>query len=192
VKFLAPIGLTLLLVGCGASPKTQFYTLDPVAPHQDQAARPMGVKVQVAAVHIPAALDRQEMVRESGPGKLDVSDQNRWGAPFGDMIRRVLTQDLTQRLGPAAVDLPEGPAPQADKIVIDILQFSSGPTGLVTFDGSCSLIRPGSAAAFANFHVHLSENGQPGDYGTDAAAMSRIIGQLADEIVAALHTAAKG
>jgi hypothetical protein len=62
----------------------------------------------------------------------------------------------------------------------------------VTFDGSCSLIRPGSAAVFANFHVHLSENGQPGDYGTDAAAMSRIIGQLADEIVAALHTAAKG
>jgi hypothetical protein len=62
----------------------------------------------------------------------------------------------------------------------------------VTFDGSCSLIRPGSAAVFANFHVHLSENAQPGEYDSDVTAMSRIVGELADEIVAALHTAAKG
>jgi uncharacterized protein len=185
-KCLLAAGLSLLLIGCGSSPPTQFYTLDAVPPRQTPIVRAADAKVQVAAVHIPGALDRQEMVRESAPGKLDVSDQNRWGAPFGEMTRRVLTQDLVQRLGPAAVILPDEPAPQADKIVVDILQFGSGPSGLVTFDGSCSLMRGGSDTPLATFHVHLSENAQPDNYRSDAAAMSHILGELADEIAAAV------
>lgn len=182
MRSLAALGLALFLSGCGSSPATQFYTLAPV-PSQ-APMRPMsGTLLQVEAVHIPPALDRQEMVRESGPNKLDVSDQNRWGAPFDEMTRRVLTQDLTERLPKGVVVLPEEPAPpQADKIVVDILQFDCDPSGKVIFDGSWSLLRNGSEKAVMSRHVQLSESADPGNYGSQARAMSRILGELADDI----------
>jgi uncharacterized protein len=51
--------------------------------------------MQVDAVHIPAVLDRAEMVRQSGSNGLSISERDRWGAPFGEMARDVLARDLT-------------------------------------------------------------------------------------------------
>lgn len=131
--------LGLLLAGCGSSPPTQYYALHPVPA---RTARPAiaGMPVQVAAVHIPPALDRQQLVQETAPGHLDVSDQNRWVGSLDDMIQRVLTQDLAQRLPASEVVLPQEPAPpQYRPIVLDILQFDEDGSGDVVFDGSWSL-----------------------------------------------------
>lgn len=187
LRGLAAIGFVVLLAACGSSPPTRFYTLDPVPPHASAAVPSAELRVKLAAVHIPPALDRQEMVREQAPDQLAVSDQNRWGAPLGEMIQRVLTQDLTARLGPDRVLLPEEPASdQVDQIVLDILQFDSGPTGSVTFDGSWSLVRSGSDKPLIDCHVHERESAAPGDYASDATAMSRILGRLADKIAGAV------
>lgn len=145
------------------------------------------MRVKVAAVHIPPALDRQEMVSELAPNQLAVSNQNRWGAPLGEMIQRVLTQDLTARLGPGTVLLPEEPAgDQVDQVVLDILQFDSGPAGSVTFEGSWSLVRSGSDKPLIDCHAHETASATPGDYASVATGMSRILGTLADELAAAV------
>jgi hypothetical protein len=177
------------VAACGSSPKTQFYTLDPVpGPHASAAIS--GAPVQVAAVHIPPALDRQEMIRERAPHQLEVSDQNRWGASLDDMTRRVLTQDLAVRLPSGMLVLPQEPAPRAaDTIVVDILEFDQQANGLVTFDGSWSLTRRGADRALLNRHVTLTEPAAAGNYGDQAAAMSRILGKLANEMVATLAVA---
>jgi uncharacterized protein len=176
------LGLAALLSACGSSPKTQFYTLDPVPPQAPmQAAVP--VAVQVAAVHIPPALDRQEMVRETAPHHLDVSDQNRWGGALDDMIQRVLTQDLAQRLPPNAVVLPHEPAPpRHDVIAVDILQFDEDASGAVVFDGSWSLTASDSGKPLASRHLRLSARAEPNSYGDQVAAMSRVLGELSDKI----------
>ena len=184
-----PLGLVFLLAGCGSSPPTQFYTLDPIAP--PRAARATtGMPVQIVAVHIPAALDRQEMVRESAPHHLEVSDKNRWGGSLDTMIRRVLTQDLAQRLPSDDVVLPQEPAPRRHAaLVIDILQFDRDASGNVIFDGSWSLTDAGADEASLNRHLRLSVPSSSQSYGDQAAAMSRILGELADNIAGGLGAA---
>ena len=175
------LGLALTLAGCGSSPPTRYYTLDAVPATARPAAGP---PLQVVAVHIPPALDRQEMVRETAANQVEVSDQNRWSAPFDQMAQRVLTQDLAARLPKGAVILPEQPAPpNARKIVVDILQFERQASGDVTFDGSWSLLSAGAATPIASRHVHLQQ-AAGADYTAQAQAMSRILGTIADQIAA--------
>lgn len=173
--------ILLSLCGCGSSPKTSFFTLDAV-----DGARVAGDKpIQVAAVHIPPDLDRQEIVRERAPGQLDLSNPNRWGAPFDEMVQRTLTQDLARRLPEHDVVFPNEPAaPGTLKLVVDILTFDSDPSGQVTFDGSWALVPQGSDQAIADHHVQLRDT-SGNDPASQAAAMSKILGSLADQIAVA-------
>ena len=187
-RWLIP-GLIVLLAGCGSSPPTQFYTLDPVAP-QTAARAAVSMPVQVVAVHIPADLDRQEMVRERAPHQLEVSDKNRWGGALDTMIQRVLTQDLARRLPPDDVVLPEEPAPPHHAaIVVDILQFDRDSSGNVIFDGSWSLTDASGDKPLLNRHVRLNAPSSSQSYGDQAAAMSRVLGELADGIAGGLGAA---
>src|SRR5579884_756921 len=116
------LAAALLLCGCGSSPKTQFFVLDPV----DGTHVSEGKPIQVAAVHIPPDLDRQEIVSEKAPGQLAVDDPNRWGAPFDEMVQRTLTQDLARRMPQQDVIFPNEPAPKDTlKVVVDILAFEA-------------------------------------------------------------------
>lgn len=188
MRWLA-FGFAVLLSACGSSPKTQFYTLDPVSP-QAPIQTAASIPVQVAAVHIPPSLDRQEMVRETTPHRLDVSDQNRWGGSLDNMIQRVLTQDLAQRLPPNSIVLPQEPAPaQHDSIVVDILQFDQDASGHVVFDGSWSLTDSASNKPLANRHLRLSARAGSNSYADQVAAMSHVLGELSDNIAGALASA---
>lgn len=181
--------LSVLLAACGSSPKTQFYTLDPVPPQTPTKAETT-TPVQVAAVHIPPALDRQEMVRETAPHQLDVSDQNRWGGSLDTSIQRVLTQDLAERLPPSGIVLPQQPAPpRHDAIVVDILQFDEDASGQVIFDGSWSLTASDSDKPLTSRHLRLSARAGSNSYSDQVAAMSRVLGELSDNIAGELAVA---
>lgn len=177
--------LGLPVAGCGSSPPTHYYMLDAM-PASSPSPTAAGMVVQVAAVHIPASLDRRGMVREIAPGSADISGQNRWVAPLGDMVQRVLTQDLAQRLAKGTVILPQQPAPaNTHKVVVDILQFESNASGDVVFDGSWSLLHSSTETALATRHVHLRARAAADNFGAQAKAMSRILGSLADQIARA-------
>jgi len=190
MRWLA-LGVVALLSACGSSPKIQFYTLDPVSPQVPIHAA-ASIPVQVAAVHIPPTLDRQEIVRESAPHQLDVSDQNRWGGSLDNVIQRVLTQDLTQRLPPNSVVLPQEPAPpRHNAIVVDILQFDEDASGRVIFDGSWSLTASDSDKPLASHHLRLSARAGSNSYSDQVAAMSHVLGELSDNIAGELATASR-
>lgn len=183
MKPFAAIVIAAALTACGSSPPTHFYTLDPV-PSTVAASSVAVTPVQVVVVHIPPTLDREQMVRENAPNRLDVSDQDRWAAPLGEMMQRILTRDLTQRLPKGAVILPQQPAPpDVRKIVVDVLQFERQASGAVKFDGSWSLLRAGVDTPVATRFVRLSENAGAGS-AAQAQAMSRILGRIADQIAA--------
>src|SRR6185437_1479477 len=143
MRWVALVSLTVAM-GCGTSPSAQFFTLDalrPAGPPPTTAGAPL----KVVAVHVPSVLDRQEIVEEGAAGTLSVSDEHRWGAPFGDMVRRVLTQDLAARLPKDMVLFPDQPAPPgANDLVVDILEFERDASGAVVFDGSWSLVQGSS------------------------------------------------
>jgi len=182
------IGAALMpLFGCGSSPKTDFFALDAVAPAQPakgQAAFP----VQVAAVHVPASLDRREMVRKNGE-TVDISDTERWTAPLGDMVRNVLSQDLENRLPQGKVVLPDAPAPDGTaSIVVNIAEFAPEASGKVELKGSWSLLKDGKRAPALTRDVAIEAPAGKGGAAA-AKAMSEAVGRLAANIASELAVA---
>ena len=102
----------LTLAGCASSPPTRYFALDPAPPATaaDQT-NASAAPVKVDAVHIPAGARPRLDVRGESDNQLQISSQDRWAGDLGEMIRRVLTQDLAQRLPSGMVIAPESPAP---------------------------------------------------------------------------------
>jgi uncharacterized lipoprotein YmbA len=87
----------LALVGCASSPPLHFYTLSEVAPTSNAGPTTQPLFIQVGRVRIPGELDRNEIVQRIDATRLRIAEQDRWAAPLGDMIRRVLSADLQSR-----------------------------------------------------------------------------------------------
>jgi uncharacterized lipoprotein YmbA len=192
IRRLIPVLLVLTLAGCASSPATRYYTLDPVSPAaQAASAADMRAAVKVDAVHIPPALDRQSMVRGESDNELQISSQDRWAGDLGETIRRVLTQDLESRLPAGKVIAPEAPAPASARgIVVDVLTFQP-QGGEVVLDADWTLLEGTQSNPVLSRSVHLTAAATSSAQG-QAAAMSTLLGQLADGIAAQISGASNG
>jgi uncharacterized lipoprotein YmbA len=174
-----------MLASC-ASPPTHFFTLARVSPVGSSLPTPP-FPIQVNAVHIPAVLDRSEIVRQADSDQLLISGQDRWGAPFGEMVRNILAQDLAERLPQESVILPRAPAPaSAAHLVVNIAAFSEDVHRRVRLNASWTLLRGTPAKPVLDGDVNLEDQAAGDDAASQAAAMSRLLGRLADNIVAKL------
>ncbi len=181
MKRLALLPL-LLLADCGHSPPTRFFTLDPMPPAGQSTAVTTLAPVQLDAVHIPSTLDRPEMVSQPAANRLKVSDQDRWGAPLGDMMRRTLAQDLLARLPSGTLVLPDAPKPPGVRgLVVNVLALQADPSGRVYLQGSWSLLAGKPTLPVLTRTIQLSATAAPGASG-QAAATSQLLAQLADQI----------
>lgn len=125
MKQFVVILLTVLTRGCGSKSATHFCSLDPIHAGQRQPS-PVAVPIQVAAVHVPSPLDREEMVRQTGSNTLDVSNQDRWSASPGTATPCVRTQGLIDRISKTDIILADQPfLTNAGKIVVAIMQRAS-------------------------------------------------------------------
>lgn len=180
--------LLSLLSACASSPPTRFFALDAVEP----AAAPAGATgdpVKIDAVHIPPALDRSSLVRGESGNQLEISSQDRWAGDLGEMIRRVLTQDLASRLPSGMVIAPESPAPASARgLVVDILTFQPQSPGEVVLDADWTLLEGTQSNPVMRRSEHLTATAAPSAQG-EAAAMSTLLGQLADHIAAQIGSA---
>ena len=176
--------LSTSLWGCPSSPASHFYTLSAVP--STSGAKPASAPVHVAAVHIPPLLDRRQMVSMTSAYSVQISETNRWSAPLDEMVRKVLAEDLVARLPAGQVILPRSPGPSgARSLVVTIAEFGPGPDGDVRLTGSWSLLAADAGAPVRERNIAI-DAGRVTSAETTAAAMSRAIGQLADEIASAL------
>ena len=177
--------LMLLLAGCGSSPPTQFYTLTSVpgasrVPFAFSRAQP----ITVGRVELPGDLDRDALVTRIGANRLNVSDQDRWGGPFDEMIQRVLTSDLSSRLPTGMVLAPGDPVPAsgARTVKLTIRQFVGDSTGQVVLEADWSLLTGSPPKPVLIRHEHLTDEAGSGKAPAIVAAMSRLLARIADRI----------
>lgn len=180
----------VILSDCASSPPSRFYSLSAMpaggAVAAIAAVRP-AAPVRVVAVHIPPMLDRQEIARPSAGDQLVINGEERWAAPFDEMVQETLTRDLLERLPAGEVILPAAPAPaQVDSIIVNILEFQSDVAGSVVFQGSWSLLTPGAANPALIHDFRYGGNASPQSTSEEVQAMSTLLGQLADDIVRSL------
>lgn len=177
------LSVAIAIGGCSSTP-TRFWTVEPLA----GVAPPVGTRitapVQIAAVHMPLAIDRLEIVQHDTANRIKVLDFDRWSAPPGDLLRQVLTQDLIGQLPPGSVILPGAPAPTGTRmIVIEVLDLrQSGDAFTMQLSWS-----------FAGKPVvpHVVDLRAPSGTGDPAAltmALGQMMAQLATDIAASAAT----
>jgi uncharacterized lipoprotein YmbA len=138
-------------------------------------------------VHLPSILDREELVRSSAAGEVDVISDHRWAAPLAPMVRRVLSQDLASRLPAGSVLMPDQPASVETRVlVLELTEFLPDAKGGVSLQGVWSLLPGKGPAAIASQPVRFTLNGGGGSIDGEVQAMDRALGVLADDIVAQL------
>jgi len=173
--------LALLLCAC-AGAQTRFYTLQPTTPAADDRAAYAGPPLRVDAVHIPASLDRPELVRDEGGDRFTVSDNDHWAAPVGELLRRVLTQDLAARLPPDKVIFPDAPKlPGSQGVVVDILSITPSAEGVV-MQASWTVLPAPRSAVVRQRTVRLTVPSAKAGVKGNATELSALAGQLAAAI----------
>ncbi len=178
--------LSALVVASCSSPDPSYFTLAPIR----GASAPGGPSlVELRRPGIAGYLDRSEITRSNTPYQLKVASGERWGEPFGDMVGRVLAEDLNGRLVGSSVFTSAG-AISADagaRIEIDIQRFDADAGGQIVLAGQVAVTRNGNRGEPATRSVRV--NVTPTDSTTAAyvAAMSQALARASDDIAAMIR-----
>jgi uncharacterized lipoprotein YmbA len=183
-RLIAPL-LAGVLVGCASSPPVQFYALEPTVPESPAVHGTPGI-LQITRVRIPPVLDRQQIVRESAPYRIEINDQNRWSAPVDQMIQQVLTRDLLRILPPGNVALPRAPTTaETRRIVVDILRFAADPANTIQLEANWSVMSTAPDTPACTRSIKLSQPAASSSYTDIVQSMSAVLGQASVQIAAA-------
>lgn len=175
------------VVGCATAP-SRFYSLEPSA--SAGTATPLKEAVIVGPVSIPASVDRPEFVVHLAESQVEVDEFNRWVSPLGDGIARTVSVDLSTLLGTAEV----ATAPLANfqpvyRVTIDVQRFVSRPGDSALLEAVWVVRRTSGGATRSGRTLAREAVSGPG-YDALAAAHSRAIGTLSEEIAAAIFAEA--
>lgn len=185
-RFLLAVPAGMLALASCSSPDPAFYTLAPVRGTLRGGGPSL---VELRRPGIAGYLDRSEIARSSSPYQLKLNSGERWGEPFGDMVGRVLAEDLNGRLPGTSVFTSSGAisAQTGARVEIDIQRFDADSGGQVMLLGQVAVTIGGNRAAPVARPIRIAVT--PAGPGTPAyvAAMSQALGQAADEIAAILR-----
>ncbi|ACI51104.1 protein of unknown function DUF330 [Gluconacetobacter diazotrophicus PA1 5] len=188
-------GLGLLTVAaagplgaCSSDPA--FYALAPW-PGAAQGGAPMVIEVRTPNVAV--SLDRDRIVRSDGDYRVRLADGAAWSESLPGMIAHVLTADLQQRLPGSTVfaqnDAVAAPAQAA--VELTVTRFARDAAGQAVLGGSLAVHRVGTGGAgeggAASSVLALALSPQGSDTGSLVAALSTLLGQVADQAAAQLR-----
>ncbi len=184
------LAAVLALSGC-ASPDPTYYTLDPV-PGTPLRASPATIEVRRPG--LAGYLDRSDVVLRSAGYRLDVNSQIRWAEPLGDMIGRVLTQNLSERL-PGSSVFSQGGAISADaqlRVEVDVQSFDADASGQAVLVAELVVERGATHHPISARQISLRASPGSATPAALAAALSQLLGQLADQTASDIAVAAPG
>ena len=181
MKRLVLGAVLLATLACGSSAEPTYYALAPVN-GAGRAGAPRLVKLRRPG--LVGYLDRSDVVAKVADYKLKVQTTERWGEPLGDMIGRVLAQDLTQRFPQSTIFFEGGSLSASPDAIVetDIQRFDVGPDGMVTLVAQVAVQLKGDHPQTKSQNITLTR--KPNGEGTRAmvAAMSELLGDLADRV----------
>ncbi len=166
--------------GCAGSPTPELYTLSAL-PGDRVATRPLSLELR--RVGLAGYLDRPEIVRGTVQYHLRVTDNDHWGEPLDGMLERVVTEDLVTRLPNASVFAESGAISTRPDVVleIDIQRLDADGEGTLVLLSQLA-VRPDSGTATAQTVRLTAKLPVPATTEAQVAAMSTLIGQLADTV----------
>lgn len=170
--------------GC-ASPRTDFYTLNPTAKPAPAAA---SYSVAVGPVSVPEIVDRSQIVLRTGPNQVFIDEFHRWGSPLRDEIAFVVAGNLSSLLGAPRVSVFPRPTSSAAKyrVAVDVMVFDSTPGETVALDAAW-MIRGAGDGAVRSGRTTVMEPIAEKSYAALVSAHSRALEKLSEDIADALR-----
>lgn len=190
----------LLAAGCSVlAPRpdpSRFFALTslPDAEAGPIAASPEGpaerVTYGLGPIHLPAYLDRNEVVTRVSPTELTYSPTDRWAEPLSANVSAVMLRNLSGLLGRGdVVPYPWPPTVKVDyQVEVALTRFERDSAGNGLVQARWTITEVPSGRRVAAREADLARVGTPGDAAAAAAALSDALGELCREIAAALQT----
>lgn len=174
-----------LITGCFRSRADEYYLLTPAGP----APRGGGIGVGVGPVSVAEYLDRSNLIFQTSGQRLEVSDQHHWAGDLRNSIASVMASNLGRELRTGNVRTY--PWDRDDElryqVVIDVRQLHGTPDGGAILEAGWRVYALPSSKLIVSRSSTLSERLARDGFEELAAAESRLLMNLAREIVAALR-----
>jgi uncharacterized lipoprotein YmbA len=184
VAWLVSVG-----VGCTSAP-VRYYTLTPT-PDKTLSASETTLPIDVRVLHIPAQLNRAELMVRTGPTGVTLLDNEQWASPLKDEIKDAVRLELQRRLSRM-----RGLGATFTKLTLDIdvqhLEAELGQYALLEASWSATLSATGqrSTGARATACTFQADEKIHTGYAGMVEGYQREIAALVDAIVAVLTSPA--
>jgi uncharacterized lipoprotein YmbA len=179
-------GSLLLMSGCASSPRSQFYTLTPVAHRSESPAAGTIPSVAIVSVTIPELVNRPQLVVRSDKAKVELLETHRWAEPLKDALSLTIAENISRLLASDKVSsYPQSVSLSADyKVYVDVRLFEFAGDH-VELDALWSIRRADDRPA-GNGRSRQREAVTAGGYGAVVAAFSRGVAGISRDIVQGL------
>ena len=181
------IALPIALAGCASKPE-RFYTLDSAAASTTSA---LNVSVSVGPVSIPAVVDTSSIMVSVGPSEVQPNDLARWASPLRESIAQAVAGDLSALLGTTRVSLAAYAwSSRPDyRVAIEVDRFESQVGEAATLDALWMVRR--NDKVVREGRTTIREQTQGTDMSALAAAHSRALARLSEDIALAIRSAGR-
>ncbi len=190
-------GIGLVSSGCVQLPQasndpTKFYVLSAVA-SPVAAGEPKPVPaIRLRPIELATYLQSRPMIVRRGENEIEFRDFARWGEPLEQSVARVLREDLLARRAASAVQSGAIRPSDVQDVPFDlnvrVLACEGGADGSVIFEAVWQIVSTapnGTIMGHGNYRP-ADLRWTPKSEATLAAALSRAVAGLADEIAAAM------
>lgn len=184
-KILPGVLLLAALAGCGTSPSSRLYMLEPMSVTTTISAG--GPTIAIRPIGLPEHLNRKEIVTRNELYRVHAAEFDRWAEPLDDSIAAVLAENLSI-LVPSenVITYPWDNARDVDfTISVRVLSFAVAADGEVAL-GATWMISGDGEKPLRRDKTRYSERRYGDEVVATVAAMSRALEQLSRDIAAAL------
>jgi uncharacterized lipoprotein YmbA len=108
INFCCLTVVLLLLAGCASSPSARRYVFAPKDGWRAVATRDAMASeytVRLAPVHMPAYLDRPQIVTRINDAEIKIDQFHRWGMPLNVTVSEILSASIGRSIPEAFVDV---------------------------------------------------------------------------------------
>jgi uncharacterized lipoprotein YmbA len=190
LAILAVLAAGLTLASCADNQPTRFYTLSPLTDASD--GKPpkalADLTIGVGPVTLPPYLDRPQLVTRVGGNRMVLADFDSWVEPLQGMFARVLGENLALLLGTDDVlMLPQRRDVTLDRQVeVDVTRFDVDDAGNAVLDARWWVYGRNGDKLLRSGRSTITEPTHAGDYTAAAAALSRALGAMSQELAQAI------
>jgi uncharacterized lipoprotein YmbA len=175
---------SLLIAGCGTSPKSNIYILNTIDRDASESSKTHNIVVKVGPISIPDTLDQAQIVTRKGSNTINVDEFNRWSGDYQSDIRRVLGENISILLPTDQITLGQEVVllPIDYQVIVNIREFDGELGGLVILNADWTVAGKRKDKKVVSQKSVLKEQSKGPDYKSYVAAQSRLLAKLSEQI----------